>query len=59
MPLTVPDPIEEAERAGIDLSLVRENLRLTYTERFEQHQRALNLVLELQRAGRQIRGETG
>ena len=48
----------EAEKAGIDLTLLPETLRLSYTDRVEQHQRALNLMLELQRAGRQIRGET-
>ncbi len=49
--------IEEAEWAGFDLSLVDENLRLTYTQRFEQHQEALDLVLELERAGRAQRSD--
>ena len=47
--------IEEAERAGIDLSLVEESLRLSYDQRALQHQEALNLALELERAGRKLR----
>jgi hypothetical protein len=38
--------IEEAERAGFDLSLVDESLRLTHEERARQHDQALALVLE-------------
>lgn len=36
---------------GIDLSCLRENLRLTPTERLQKHQRALKLVKEVQSAG--------
>lgn len=50
-------PIEEAELAGFDLSLIEENLRLTYTQRAEQHQEALNLALELEMTGRSLRGD--
>ncbi|MGH8296311.1 MAG: hypothetical protein ACRETZ_12575 [Steroidobacteraceae bacterium] len=47
--------IEEAERAGLDMSLADESLRLSYDERALQHQEALNLALELERAGRKLR----
>jgi len=38
--------IEEAARAGFDLSLIDANLALTHEERARQHDRALALVLE-------------
>ena len=47
--------VEEAERAGFDMSLVDESLRLSYEQRALQHQEALNLALELERAGRKLR----
>jgi hypothetical protein len=47
--------IEEAECAGVDLGLVDDNLRLTYEQRALQHQAALDLALEVERAGRQLR----
>lgn len=42
----------DQDENGIDLSLLRENLKLTPTERLRKHRRALGLVLEVQRAGR-------
>ena len=45
--------IEEAERAGFDLSLVEESLKLSPEERARQHDRALELVLELDRICRE------
>ena len=50
--------IEEAERAGIDLSLVEVSLGYSYDKRAEQHQAALELALELERIGRQLRDTT-
>jgi hypothetical protein len=47
--------IEEAERAGFDLSLVDESLSLSRDQRALQHQEALNLALELEEAGRKLR----
>ena len=41
-------PIEDAEKAGFDLNLIDLNLSLTPTQRVEQHQSALTLVLELE-----------
>jgi hypothetical protein len=49
---------EEAERAGIDLSLIEVSLGYSYDKRAEQHQAALELALELERVGRQLRGAT-
>jgi len=48
--------IEEAELAGIDLSLIDVTLGYSYDKRAQQHQAALELALELERVGRQLRG---
>jgi hypothetical protein len=48
----------EAERAGFDLSLVDKSLRCSYEQRAIQHQAALELALEMARAGRQLRDVT-
>ena len=36
--------LDRAEAWGVDLSLLRETLRLTPTERIDRHQRALDMV---------------
>lgn len=36
---------------GFDMSLVEDTLRMTPEQRLEQHQRALDLVLEVKAAG--------
>lgn len=41
-----PSPIEEAECAGFDLSLIDESLSRSYENRALYHQAALNLALE-------------
>ncbi len=41
----------EQSESGIDLSLLRENLKLTPTQRIEKMRRALSLVREVRRAG--------
>jgi hypothetical protein len=48
---------EEAAHAGIDLSLIELSLSYSYDKRAEQHQAALELALELERVGRELRGE--
>ena len=48
----------EAERAGFDLSLVNENLRMSHEQRSLQHQAALDLALEMERAGRALREQS-
>ena len=45
----------EQDENGVDLSLLRENLKLTPTERWRKHQRALYLTLEVRRAGEEAR----
>ena len=47
--------IEAAKRAGIDLGLIDDNLRLTYEQRALQHQDALDFALEVERAGQRLR----
>lgn len=44
------DALEEARRAGVDLDLLDTNLALTPEERWQQHDVALELVLELEKA---------
>jgi hypothetical protein len=46
--------IEDALRAGIDIGLLEDNLRLNFEQRVLQHQDALRLALELERAGRAL-----
>jgi hypothetical protein len=43
--------IEEAERAGFDLSLVDSNLELTPEERLQRHDSALEFALMCRAAG--------
>jgi len=40
-----------AAKYGFDMSLVEDALRMTPEQRLEQHQRALDLVLEVKAAG--------
>jgi hypothetical protein len=48
----------QAEEFGIDLSLIDEALRLSPEQRLLQHQAALELVLEMERAGMELRERT-
>jgi hypothetical protein len=50
-----PTATEIAEAAGFDISLIRENLGYSYEQRLIQHQAALDLVLEMERAGQKLR----
>ena len=49
---------EIAERSGFDMTLVRVSLGYSYDQRAIQHQVALDLMLEMERAGRQLRDAT-
>lgn len=49
---------QEAERAGIDISPIELSLGYSYDKRAQQHQAALELALELERAGRELRPVT-
>lgn len=56
MLLTLPmTAIQEAQKAGFDLTLVDESLRCSYEQRARQHQVALALALELEKIGKQLR----
>jgi hypothetical protein len=46
--------IEDAERAGFDMRLIDANLSYSYEQRVSHHDEALNLILELERAGYQV-----
>ena len=50
--------LAEAERVGLDLSLVDSNLRLSIDERLWRHDSALELVLEMRRAGKALHAQT-
>ena len=49
------DPVVEAYMPGVDRTLLRENLKLTHEQRARKHQSALQMVMELRRAGKLIR----
>jgi hypothetical protein len=49
----------EQDENGVDISLLRENLKLTPTQRLEKHQRALEFHLEVRRAGIAARLSSG
>ena len=46
---------EIAERSGFDVSLLRVSLSYSYDQRALQHQAALDLMLEMEAAGRKLR----
>jgi hypothetical protein len=47
------DPVIEAYKKDVDRTLIRENLRLSVEERFEQLMRLQEFAEELRRAGRE------
>lgn len=53
-----PTAAEIAEAAGFDIRLIRTSLSYTYDQRVLQHQAALELLLEMERAGRKLREST-
>ena len=52
------DPLIEAYKKDIDVTLIRENLRLTVDQRFDQLMRLQEFAEELQRAGRKARSQS-
>jgi hypothetical protein len=50
-----PDPVIEAYKRDIDRTLLRENLKLTVEERFEELRRLQEFAAELRRAGREAK----
>jgi hypothetical protein len=51
------DPVIEAYKKDIDVTLIRENLRLTVDQRFQQLMKLQEFAEELQRAGRKARSQ--
>ncbi len=45
---------DEAKKYGIDLSLLETNLSLSFEERLERHQAALELVQEMEKARERV-----
>ncbi|MGH9916296.1 MAG: hypothetical protein ACRD63_13540 [Pyrinomonadaceae bacterium] len=50
-----PDPVIEAYKKDIDRTLIRENLKLTVEQRFENLMRLQQFAEELRRAGQEQR----
>ena len=50
-----PDPVIEAYKQGVDRSLIRENLKLTPTQRVEKLIELQRFAEELRRAGDELR----
>lgn len=57
LPHDHPD-VQEAERVGFDLGLIEDNLNLAPEQRAIQHDRALALVLELDRQREKLHAHT-
>lgn len=53
--LTGLDAVIEAYKKDVDMTLIRENLRLTVDQRFEQLMKLQEFAEELRRAGRKAR----
>ena len=51
------DPLIEVYKKGIDVTLIRENLRLTVDQRFQQLMKLQEFAEELQGAGRKARSQ--
>lgn len=49
------DPVIEAYKKDLDVSLIRENLRLTVDQRFQQLMKLQQFAEDLRRAGRKAR----
>lgn len=51
------DPVIEAYKKGVDVTLIRENLRLTVDQRFQQLMKLQQFAEDLRRAGRKARAK--
>ncbi len=49
------DPVVAAYMPGVDRTLLRENLKLTFEQRARKHFGALQMVDELRRVGKRLR----
>ena len=52
-----PDPVVEAYKKDVDRTLIRENLRKSHEERVLALEAMLEVVYEVRRAGKALRGE--
>ena len=52
------DPVIEAYKKHIDVTLIRENLRLTVDQRFRQLMKLQQFAESLRRAGRKARSQS-
>lgn len=55
LPPLTPDPVIEIYKKNVDRTLLRENLKLTVTERFEKLMALQRFAEEIRRAGREAR----
>jgi hypothetical protein len=55
IPVSWVDPVIEIYRKDVDMTLIRENLKLSVEQRFEQLMRIQRFVNELQQAGQNAR----
>ena len=53
--LLKPDPVVEAYKVNVDRTLLRENLRLTIQQRFENLMQLQRFASELRKAGQSAR----
>ncbi|HEU4435214.1 MAG TPA: hypothetical protein VFR51_17640 [Pyrinomonadaceae bacterium] len=56
-PIVGLDAVVEAYKKDVDVTLIRENLRLTVDQRFQQLMKLQQFAEELQRAGRKARSQ--
>ena len=54
-PANAYDPVIEAFKKDVDVTLIRHNLRLTVDQRFQQLMKMQEVAEELRRAGRKAR----
>jgi hypothetical protein len=55
LPPITPDPVIEFYKKDVDRTLIRENLKLTVTERFEKLMALQRFAEEMRRAGKEAR----
>jgi hypothetical protein len=52
------DPVIEVYKKDVDRTLLRERLRLTPSERFEQFVQSMRVIFQLRRAGEEARSNS-
>lgn len=56
LPPIAPDPVIDAYKPGVDVTLLRKNLKLTVDQRFEQLKEMQRLYYELRSSGKKAFG---